>query len=619
MWPPFGIANANTTATWKSSSTERGTLDLLSSCIITLVLCVYSCLHLNIPEHERTRWYHKVGKQAIWILLGIFTPEMVTYIAFEQRVAAGYFERHMNEALFSTKPADRSEDIELAQPILGDQNHERFPWTRIHSHYVLMGGFVLDCSALGPDTFPGRRTRFTLTTAAVLKLAETEPSMIPDIDVEQICDKSKASNFIKFVVCTQATWFIVQVLGRLSTHCALSLLEVNTFAHALCCLAIYCFWWDKPMAIDTPTPIEVSGLRAQKICAWLLMASWSGASRPIYCEDRDKLVTTSWIGHLTYKPAEELSFISRDNGIRSTPNGSQEEAERTLMRLKPKEGLHGFYFTTATGPEFAFSCKRDWVLALSSEDVRCLALAQSLIEEDPIWTVLYDMDHPDRLRNKKMKQHLEAVFGDNPEQRPQPSKEYLVSHAFNFSRASSSAVGASEQQMVTGSRYNHWLTNWRRMTVVWFGKGIGTNGLTKELKLQLALGNSIIGTAYGAIHLLAWYAPFASKSEQILWRASGVITTCTVPFICLIGWLLFTVIAVCIWRSRDNYRRWLDRVRFNRFALYVLPFLASAFVVCYVFARLYLVLECFISLPYVPAGVYLQPQWSRYIPHFGAR
>jgi hypothetical protein len=75
-----------------------------------------------------------------------------------------------------------------------------------------MGGFSMDYSALGPNAFPGhltRLTRLTLTSAAILKLAENEPVIIPDIDADHILDKSKANIFAKIIVCVQASWFIV--------------------------------------------------------------------------------------------------------------------------------------------------------------------------------------------------------------------------------------------------------------------------------------------------------------------------------------------------------------------------------------------------------------------------
>ena len=36
----------------------------------------------------------------------------------------------------------------------------------------------------------------------------------------------------------------------------ISLLEVNTFGHALCALMIYFLWWEKPFDVDFPTVVH---------------------------------------------------------------------------------------------------------------------------------------------------------------------------------------------------------------------------------------------------------------------------------------------------------------------------------------------------------------------------
>jgi hypothetical protein len=75
----FGDLPENSTAYFKSPPSERGTLNILSTCIFTLVLCVYTCLHLNILPHKATKWYQKKwGSKTIGILLGLLAPEIVS-------------------------------------------------------------------------------------------------------------------------------------------------------------------------------------------------------------------------------------------------------------------------------------------------------------------------------------------------------------------------------------------------------------------------------------------------------------------------------------------------------------------------------------------------------------
>jgi hypothetical protein len=39
--------------------------------------------------------------------------------------------------------------------------------------------------------------------------------------------------------------------------------------------------------------------------------------------------------------------------------------------------------------------------------------------------------------------------------------------------------------------------------------------------------------------------------------------------------------------------------------------------VAYIVARVYIVVESFLDLAYLPEGVYNTPKWSNYLPHFG--
>ena len=40
----------------------------------------------------------------------------------------------------------------------------------------------------------------------------------------------------------------------------ISLLELNTFGHALCAVLIYLLWWEKPFEVDCPTIIQSESL-----------------------------------------------------------------------------------------------------------------------------------------------------------------------------------------------------------------------------------------------------------------------------------------------------------------------------------------------------------------------
>ena len=72
---------------WVPDPDNRGTWSLLYSCVFTLVLCVWTAIHLNVPsyhESKTSQWLRKLK----WVLLAIIAPELGVYTAFEQHIQA---------------------------------------------------------------------------------------------------------------------------------------------------------------------------------------------------------------------------------------------------------------------------------------------------------------------------------------------------------------------------------------------------------------------------------------------------------------------------------------------------------------------------------------------------
>ena len=93
----FAAPITNTTALhndiapgWVSGPKERGTWQILYSCLFTLLLCVYTAIHLNVPHKDDTAfrfWLRKLK----WVVIAVFAPELVVYAAFEQWYLAREF------------------------------------------------------------------------------------------------------------------------------------------------------------------------------------------------------------------------------------------------------------------------------------------------------------------------------------------------------------------------------------------------------------------------------------------------------------------------------------------------------------------------------------------------
>lgn len=65
---------------WKASPTTRGTFDILTICLTTLLLCIWTAVHLNVAPPEST-WSLRLRKIG-WLFLTLIAPEMVAYTAW---------------------------------------------------------------------------------------------------------------------------------------------------------------------------------------------------------------------------------------------------------------------------------------------------------------------------------------------------------------------------------------------------------------------------------------------------------------------------------------------------------------------------------------------------------
>ena len=76
------VARSISATAWVDSPNVRGTFDILQTCLLTLLACIYTALHLNVPA--RTDWYITLRLRIKWILLALFAPEVVLFMAGDQ-------------------------------------------------------------------------------------------------------------------------------------------------------------------------------------------------------------------------------------------------------------------------------------------------------------------------------------------------------------------------------------------------------------------------------------------------------------------------------------------------------------------------------------------------------
>ena len=72
---------------WKPEPTQRGTFGILSFCLSTLIICVWSALHFDIPITRLTPT-HQFFIHVSWLVVALIAPEVLLCAAIDQRVDA---------------------------------------------------------------------------------------------------------------------------------------------------------------------------------------------------------------------------------------------------------------------------------------------------------------------------------------------------------------------------------------------------------------------------------------------------------------------------------------------------------------------------------------------------
>ena len=201
----------------------RGTISLVISCVLALTLCVWSALHLNVPSNSQTM-LASLMTQCRWIATGVYAPELVVFTAWRQWSSAKLLSNLVDKRGEVGKQTHDNWDEEVVAP-----DRLSYAWTMTHSFFASTGGFAFENADDEAQYLPKGCERLTLTARGVALLASC--GHLPDVSEAEIIDKSKANNVAKVLVIIQASWMLVQVIGRLLAALPVTLLEVNTIAH----------------------------------------------------------------------------------------------------------------------------------------------------------------------------------------------------------------------------------------------------------------------------------------------------------------------------------------------------------------------------------------------------
>ena len=230
-------ANETLVHGWVSTDCGRGTSDILWSCLATILLCVWTVIHLPVPPCSRFEAGELVpGEPARgprnWIIRSGIFPAVASVIAPE----------------FSTFTAI----TEFLEARRIQNKMAKMKWTLTHAFFLQMGGFCLETPS---------GLRMQLSDVDVMDPPSNSSDWLAKLEkVEEahINDRAKSNTLTKLIACGQSLWLVTQVISRLVQHQAITLLEVSTVAYAACALTAYAAWWKKPQSASLPITIPCS-------------------------------------------------------------------------------------------------------------------------------------------------------------------------------------------------------------------------------------------------------------------------------------------------------------------------------------------------------------------------
>lgn len=216
------ISNGSTRG-FVSEPDGRGTIGILTSCICTLIICLWTCLHLHIPPPSVT-YLGAIARKLRWMIIGAIAPELMAATALGQYLCVKDQIHRINSLAGILSPTDK--------------------WSMTDGFYANMGGYVLSVP---------NRSHIVLNTNQLISLVQANLITLPPSSLQAIEDKSKADGFAKGLACMQASWFVLSSLARTLQALPITTLELSTIAYVFFAILIYASLWRKPLDIRVPT------------------------------------------------------------------------------------------------------------------------------------------------------------------------------------------------------------------------------------------------------------------------------------------------------------------------------------------------------------------------------
>jgi hypothetical protein len=540
-------------------------------------------------------------------------------------------------------------------------------WTLTHGFYACMGGFRITSLENDSTYFPTGYQSLSLDPDGLILMAKKAPHLVPDISKDNIMEKSKDSGLLLAIIIVQVAWFCFQVISRLATRQSLSLIEINTFAHLICTLLLPFIWWSKPRNIQSSHILSSETHEQKCFNAAAIMSSTIGMFKECNSKSSKSKIYGLFLPTFLSAFKDGASVDERSESPSETV-GEESRYEVCLESLKIHGPVDAIAAVDGTEPSLAGDIVDQSASQIVQEDALPSSDPTTLHSGDKslefYFQEIYTRDFWDYNLVKTLISEASAMTNHGEDVEAQNSKSQ-DSPAIRLSPADRRlfqlAKEGFELYKLKSPLGIHWALS--ESPVPKFSRSLAPMEQAPDFKHVASYLTSKVenwpkrwGTGsfhalliflfveliYAAIHFLAWNGPFKTRNELLLWRIAVI--TFAVP---ALAWVALVVAGIAIgvfvmfgffgfmgfmFLTEKRFKEFwnaLERI-WTRFGvalerttqllligwLLFTALICLAYVLLYVLAKTFIIVECLIQLAFIPDLALVQPSWTLYIPHF---
>lgn len=258
----------------------RGTLGIFWECLLIIILCTWTILHLNVPvirpepkSFIRTCWrvFEDSVPKAKWMTVTFFVPEYILAKAFMEFLAArrankngvriaptkaqahlanmGYFVLDTENMVQNTGDYSSHDTNQEGDPDNSDFNREEW----LDKQHEFNNRIRSSIHRQICKSSPFKSRYWALNVAQWHKISRSQPEFIdfPILSYSQLQQLGGQDALVRMLALVQILYLIAQLIIRQCQHLPISQLEITTLAFAVCSVFVYVLYWNRPQHVQS--------------------------------------------------------------------------------------------------------------------------------------------------------------------------------------------------------------------------------------------------------------------------------------------------------------------------------------------------------------------------------